>query len=144
MKIIIVILGCLSVLMHFSLVQFEEQQAFERSRRFLRQLEISFGENPSHYQKIVKALQTASTLTPAGITEVNTAATATFVSVPDPFRDVTLLISLTAEISDGVAPQGSHAPPGRVLRIFRRAPATPRSPRSVRGSCVARRRGESV
>uniref|UniRef100_A0A3B4A0U5 Gon-4-like (C.elegans) n=1 Tax=Periophthalmus magnuspinnatus TaxID=409849 RepID=A0A3B4A0U5_9GOBI len=36
---------------------FEEQQAFDRSRRFLRQLEISFGDNPSHYQKIIKALQ---------------------------------------------------------------------------------------
>ncbi|KAL6488510.1 hypothetical protein MHYP_G00022510 [Metynnis hypsauchen] len=49
---------------------FEEQQAFERSRRFLRQLEISFGENPSHYQKIVRALQTGSSLTPAGIEEL--------------------------------------------------------------------------
>ncbi|KAI4893265.1 hypothetical protein NFI96_019664 [Prochilodus magdalenae] len=49
---------------------FEEQQAFERSRRFLRQLEISFGENPSHYQKIVRALQTGSALTPAGIEEL--------------------------------------------------------------------------
>lgn len=50
--------------------QFEEQQAFERSRRFLRQLEISFGENPSHYQKIVRALQSGSPLSPAGIEEV--------------------------------------------------------------------------
>ncbi|XP_026140651.1 GON-4-like protein [Carassius auratus] len=48
---------------------FEEQQAFERSRRFLRQLEISFGENPSHYQKIVRALQSGSPLSPAGIEE---------------------------------------------------------------------------
>ncbi|XP_060777852.1 GON-4-like protein isoform X2 [Neoarius graeffei] len=51
---------------------FEEQQAFERSRRFLRQLEISFGENPSHYQKIVKALQAASAPTPAGVEELKT------------------------------------------------------------------------
>ncbi|XP_076846738.1 GON-4-like protein isoform X3 [Brachyhypopomus gauderio] len=49
---------------------FEEQQAFERSRRFLRQLEISFGENPSHYQKIVRALQAGSALTPAGVEEL--------------------------------------------------------------------------
>ncbi|XP_053350062.1 GON-4-like protein isoform X3 [Clarias gariepinus] len=49
---------------------FEEQQAFERSRRFLRQLEISFGENPTHYQKIVKALQAASAPTPAGVEEL--------------------------------------------------------------------------
>lgn len=50
--------------------QFEEQQAFERSRRFLRQLEISFGDNPSHYQKIIKALQTSPDLNPSGIDEV--------------------------------------------------------------------------
>ena len=51
-------------------LQFEEQQAFERSRRFLRQLEISFGDNPSHYQKIIKALQTGPDLSPASIHEV--------------------------------------------------------------------------
>ena len=50
--------------------QFEEQQAFERSRRFLRQLEISFGDNPSHYQKIIKALQTGPDLSPTSIHEV--------------------------------------------------------------------------
>ncbi|XP_072535573.1 GON-4-like protein isoform X2 [Salminus brasiliensis] len=49
---------------------FEEQQAFERSRRFLRQLEISFGENPSHYQKIVRALQAGAAFTPSGIEEL--------------------------------------------------------------------------
>ncbi|TDG95873.1 hypothetical protein EPR50_G00244370 [Perca flavescens] len=49
---------------------FEEQQAFERSRRFLRQLEISFGDNPSHYQKIIKALQTGPDLSPNSITEL--------------------------------------------------------------------------
>ncbi|KAK2845229.1 hypothetical protein Q5P01_011888 [Channa striata] len=49
---------------------FEEQQAFERSRRFLRQLEISFGDNPSHYQKIIKALQTSPDLSPNGISEL--------------------------------------------------------------------------
>ncbi|XP_051577926.1 GON-4-like protein isoform X2 [Myxocyprinus asiaticus] len=49
---------------------FEEQQSFERSRRFLRQLEISFGENPSHYQKIVRALQSGTALNPAGIEEL--------------------------------------------------------------------------
>ncbi|XP_029359670.1 GON-4-like protein isoform X2 [Echeneis naucrates] len=48
----------------------EEQQAFERSRRFLRQLEISFGDNPSHYQKIIKALQTGPDLSPACIHEL--------------------------------------------------------------------------
>lgn len=51
-------------------LQFEEQQAFERSRRFLRQLEISFGDNPSHYQKIIKALQTGPDLSPTSIHEV--------------------------------------------------------------------------
>uniref|UniRef100_A0A3P8ZRB2 GON-4-like protein n=1 Tax=Esox lucius TaxID=8010 RepID=A0A3P8ZRB2_ESOLU len=49
---------------------FEEQQAFERSRRFLRQLEISFGENPSHYQKIVRALQGGPGLSPTSIEEL--------------------------------------------------------------------------
>eukprot|EP00066_Takifugu_rubripes_P014222 XP_011603488.1 PREDICTED: GON-4-like protein [Takifugu rubripes] len=49
---------------------FEEQQAFERSRRFLRQLEISFGDNPSHYQKIIKALTTSPDLNPSGIDEL--------------------------------------------------------------------------
>ncbi|KAG8002353.1 GON-4-like protein [Nibea albiflora] len=51
---------------------FEEQQAFERSRRFLRQLEISFGDNPSHYQKIIKALQTGPDLSPTSIHELKT------------------------------------------------------------------------
>ncbi|KAG7218828.1 hypothetical protein INR49_019670 [Caranx melampygus] len=51
-------------------VQLEEQQAFERSRRFLRQLEISFGDNPSHYQKIIRALQSSSDLSPGNITEL--------------------------------------------------------------------------
>ncbi|XP_074510426.1 GON-4-like protein isoform X2 [Sebastes fasciatus] len=49
---------------------FEEQQAFERSRRFLRQLEISFGDNPSHYQKIIKALQTGPDLSPTSMHEL--------------------------------------------------------------------------
>ncbi|KAM9782561.1 GON-4-like protein [Neosynchiropus ocellatus] len=51
---------------------FEEQQAFEHSRRFLRQLEISFGDNPTHYQKIIKALQTGPDLSPASIQELKT------------------------------------------------------------------------
>ncbi|CAL8336845.1 unnamed protein product [Gadus morhua 'NCC'] len=49
---------------------FEEQQAFQRSRRFLRQLEISFGENPSHYQKIIKALQGGDDLSQTSIHEL--------------------------------------------------------------------------
>ncbi|XP_065813651.1 GON-4-like protein isoform X2 [Labrus bergylta] len=49
---------------------FEEQQAFERSRRFLRQVEISFGDNPSHYQKIIKALQTGPDLSPISVQEL--------------------------------------------------------------------------
>ncbi|MBN3317640.1 GON4L protein, partial [Atractosteus spatula] len=49
---------------------FAEQQAFERSRRFLRQLEICFGENSSQYQKIVKALQVGPELSPAGVEEL--------------------------------------------------------------------------
>ncbi|XP_037532414.1 GON-4-like protein [Nematolebias whitei] len=51
---------------------FAEQQAFERSRRFLRQLEISFGDNPSHYQRIIKALQTGPDLSPTSIQELKT------------------------------------------------------------------------
>ncbi|XP_053494789.1 GON-4-like protein isoform X2 [Ictalurus furcatus] len=35
----------------------EEQQAFERSRRFLRQLELSFGEHSMHYRRVVRTLQ---------------------------------------------------------------------------------------
>ncbi|XP_062385608.1 GON-4-like protein isoform X2 [Sardina pilchardus] len=34
-----------------------EQQAFERSRRFLRQLELSFGEGSTLYRKVVKLLR---------------------------------------------------------------------------------------
>lgn len=52
-------------------VQLEEQQAFERSRRFLRQLEISFGDNPTHYHKIIRALQTGPDPSPAHIQEVH-------------------------------------------------------------------------
>ncbi|KAG7457904.1 hypothetical protein MATL_G00232200 [Megalops atlanticus] len=47
-----------------------EQQAFERSRRFLRQLEVSFGENPSHYNKIVRALQEGLGVGPAGMNKM--------------------------------------------------------------------------
>ncbi|XP_010871993.3 GON-4-like protein isoform X2 [Esox lucius] len=47
-----------------------EQQAFERSRRFLRQLELSFGENSSHYQKIVSILQGGSTVSPDSIRQI--------------------------------------------------------------------------
>eukprot|EP00063_Salmo_salar_P057836 XP_014032671.1 PREDICTED: GON-4-like protein isoform X1 [Salmo salar] len=47
-----------------------EQQAFERSRRFLRQLELSFGETSSRYYKIVSVLQGGPTLSPAGIKEM--------------------------------------------------------------------------
>ncbi|CAH2327579.1 GON-4 isoform X1 [Pelobates cultripes] len=36
---------------------FQEQQAFEKSRKFLRQLEICFLENPAQHQKIIKLLQ---------------------------------------------------------------------------------------
>ncbi|XP_019719186.1 GON-4-like protein isoform X1 [Hippocampus comes] len=49
---------------------FQEQQAFERSRRFLRQLEITFGDNPSHYSKIIKALQPGPHLSPTDIDEL--------------------------------------------------------------------------
>ncbi|TSK28277.1 Protein disulfide-isomerase A3 [Bagarius yarrelli] len=35
----------------------EEQQAFERSRRFLRQLERHFGEHSMHYRRVVRTLQ---------------------------------------------------------------------------------------
>lgn len=49
---------------------FEEQQAFEKSRKFLRQLEICFAENPSHHQKIIKVLQGCADCLPQDITEV--------------------------------------------------------------------------
>ncbi|XP_023569342.1 GON-4-like protein isoform X2 [Octodon degus] len=51
---------------------FEEQQAFEKSRKFLRQLEICFAENPSHHQKIIKVLQGCSECVPHEITELKT------------------------------------------------------------------------
>ncbi|XP_068397085.1 GON-4-like protein isoform X1 [Eschrichtius robustus] len=51
---------------------FEEQQAFEKSRKFLRQLEICFAENPSHYQKIIKVLQSCTDCLPQEITELKT------------------------------------------------------------------------
>lgn len=38
----------------------EEQQAFDKSRRFLRQLEICFQENPAQYQKIIRLLQSCA------------------------------------------------------------------------------------
>ncbi|CAK6439492.1 unnamed protein product [Pipistrellus nathusii] len=49
---------------------FEEQQAFEKSRKFLRQLEICFAENPSHHQKIIKVLQGCADCLPQEITEL--------------------------------------------------------------------------
>lgn len=49
---------------------FEEQQAFEKSRRFLRQLEICFAENPSQHQKIIKVLQGCADCLPQDTNEV--------------------------------------------------------------------------
>lgn len=51
---------------------FEEQQDFEKGRTFLRQLEICFGENPSYYQKIVKALQNCVKFTQEEVNELKT------------------------------------------------------------------------
>ncbi|XP_032826176.2 GON-4-like protein [Petromyzon marinus] len=51
---------------------FEEQQDFEKGRTFLRQLEICFGENPSYYQKIVKALQSCVKFTNEEVNELKT------------------------------------------------------------------------
>lgn len=51
--------------------QFEEQQAFEKSRKFLRQLEICFAENPAHHQKIIKVLQSCADCLPQEIAEVS-------------------------------------------------------------------------
>lgn len=51
---------------------FEEQQAFEKSRKFLRQLEICFAENPSHHQKIIKVLQGCADCLPQEIAELKT------------------------------------------------------------------------
>ncbi|KAJ8000198.1 hypothetical protein DPEC_G00202350 [Dallia pectoralis] len=45
-----------------------EQQAFECSRRFLRQLELSFGENTPQYRKVVTILQEG--VCPDGIKEI--------------------------------------------------------------------------
>ncbi|XP_041430573.1 GON-4-like protein isoform X2 [Xenopus laevis] len=39
---------------------FEEQQAFDKSRKFLRQLEICFMENPAQHQKIIRLLQSCA------------------------------------------------------------------------------------
>ncbi|XP_026581611.1 GON-4-like protein [Pseudonaja textilis] len=50
---------------------FEEQQAFEKSRTFLRRLEICFAENPSHHQKIIKVLQNCTDSVPQEIMEVS-------------------------------------------------------------------------
>ncbi|XP_039219072.1 GON-4-like protein [Crotalus tigris] len=49
---------------------FEEQQAFEKSRTFLRRLEICFAENPSHHQKIIKVLQNCAECVPQEIVEL--------------------------------------------------------------------------
>ncbi|XP_064257605.1 GON-4-like protein isoform X2 [Passer domesticus] len=51
---------------------FEEQQAFEKSRKFLRQLEICFAENPAHHQKIIKVLQSCADCVPQEIAELKT------------------------------------------------------------------------
>uniref|UniRef100_A0A672THK9 GON-4-like protein n=1 Tax=Strigops habroptila TaxID=2489341 RepID=A0A672THK9_STRHB len=51
---------------------FEEQQAFEKSRKFLRQLEICFAENPAHHQKIIKVLQSCTDCLPQEIAELKT------------------------------------------------------------------------
>ncbi|ELK02773.1 GON-4-like protein [Pteropus alecto] len=51
---------------------FEEQQAFEKSRKFLRQLEICFAENPSHHQKIIRVLQSCADCPPQEVTELKT------------------------------------------------------------------------
>ncbi|XP_027291827.1 GON-4-like protein isoform X1 [Cricetulus griseus] len=51
---------------------FEEQQAFEKSRKFLRQLEICFAENPTHHQKIIKVLQGCADCLPQDISELKT------------------------------------------------------------------------
>lgn len=64
----------MTLLAFFLPTQFEEQQAFEKSRKFLRQLEICFAENPSHHQKIVKVLQSCDECLPQEITEVRSPA----------------------------------------------------------------------
>ncbi|XP_059836040.1 GON-4-like protein isoform X1 [Hypanus sabinus] len=49
---------------------FEEQQAFDKSRKFLRQLEICFAENPSQLQKVIKALQNCAVCSPPDVAEL--------------------------------------------------------------------------
>lgn len=97
-------------------LQFEEQQAFDRSRRFLRQLEISFGDNPSHYQKIIKALQTGPDLSPVSIQEVG---------LPDLKMSLMARLKVTvglfwfpAQISDGHFAKRPYPSTSRILGIF--------------------------
>lgn len=66
----------------FSFGQFEEQQAFEKSRKFLRQLEICFAENPAHHQKIIKVLQSCADCLPQEIAEVKRHPGTSFLSRP--------------------------------------------------------------
>ncbi|XP_036418539.1 GON-4-like protein isoform X2 [Colossoma macropomum] len=47
-----------------------EQQAFERSRRFLRQLELIFGEHSVHYRRVVRTLQQGPSKTLTGSQEM--------------------------------------------------------------------------
>ncbi|MEE6509807.1 hypothetical protein FKM82_028033 [Ascaphus truei] len=49
---------------------FEEQQAFDKSRKFLRQLEICFLENPAQHQKIIKLLQSCAECPPQEISKL--------------------------------------------------------------------------
>ncbi|KAI4880039.1 hypothetical protein NFI96_019909, partial [Prochilodus magdalenae] len=47
-----------------------EQQAFERSRQFLRQLELTFGEHSVHYRRVVRTLQQGPSKTLTGSQEM--------------------------------------------------------------------------
>ncbi|XP_072531952.1 GON-4-like protein isoform X2 [Salminus brasiliensis] len=47
-----------------------EQQAFERSRRFLRQLELTFGEHSVHYRRVVRTLQQGPSKSLSGLKEM--------------------------------------------------------------------------
>ncbi|KAG9279611.1 GON-4-like protein [Astyanax mexicanus] len=49
-----------------------EQQAFERSRRFLRQLELTFGEHSVHYRRVVRTLQQGPSKSLSGLKEMKT------------------------------------------------------------------------
>lgn len=81
---------------------------FERSRRFLRQLEISFGDNPSHYQKIIKALQTGLDLSPNSIQEVGWVSLLTSLTFTSDHSQTSLFTSIRLFTEQFIQYQSIH------------------------------------